>query len=71
MEVKFIENDNNRVIFDELSIGDAYWDKNGTLCIKTSASECIYYSEETSSWDSTAENVNEFVRPVKATLTIE
>lgn len=70
MEVKFIEND-KRVKFYELGIGDAYLDKNGTLCIKTSASECIYYSDVTGSWDSTTENANELVEPAKATLTIE
>lgn len=70
MEVKFIEK-NKGVKFHELGIGDAYWDMNGTLCIKTSESECIYYSEATGSWDSIAENVNELVEPAKATLTIE
>lgn len=70
MEVKFIEND-KRVKFYELGIGDVYLDKNGTLCIKTSASECIYYSDVTGSWDSIAEDGNELVEPAKATLTIE
>lgn len=70
MEVKIIEK-NKGVKFCELGIGDAYWDKNGTLCIKTSESECIYYSEITSSWDTTAENVNELVEPAKATITVE
>lgn len=70
MEVKFIEK-NKGVKFYELGIGDAYWDRNGTLCIKTSEGTCIYYSEATGSWDSTTENANELVEPAKATLTIE
>lgn len=70
MEVKFIEK-NKGVKFYELGIGDAYWDKNETLCIKTSESQCIFYSEETGSWDSIIENGNELVEPAKATLTIE
>ena len=70
MEVKFIEK-NKGIKFCELGIGNAYWDRNRTLCIKTSESECIYYSEVTDSWDSTAENVNELVVPAKATLTVE
>lgn len=70
MEVKIIEK-NKGVKFCELSIGDAYWDKSGTLCIKTSENGCIYYSETTGSWDSTIENENELVEPAKATITIE
>ena len=70
MEVKFIEK-NNGVKFCGLDIGDVYWDRNGTLCIKISECACIYYSEATGSWDSITEDANELVEPAKATLTIE
>lgn len=63
---------NIKVPFADLPIGEAYFDEDGILCIKTSAYDdenCIYYKDEY--WNTECQNKNDFVMPVKVTLTIE
>ena len=60
--------------FAELPIGQAYYDMNGLLCIKTSEYEenenCIVY-ENDKGWHADYESRSTIVRPVRTTLTIE
>ena len=60
--------------FADLSIGQAYYDNNGLLCIKTSdyedAENCIAY-EKDKGWHADYETRSNIVRPVRTTLTIE
>ncbi len=60
--------------FADLPIGQAYYDNNGLLCIKTSEYEenenCIVH-EKDSGWHADYESRSTIVRPVRTTLTIE
>ncbi len=62
------------VAFADLSIGQAYYDNNGLLCIKTSDYEetenCIVHEKDTG-WHADYESRSTIVRPVRTTLTIE
>lgn len=75
--MKVVDNSKIKVTstFADLPIGQAYYDHNGILCIKTSnydsADEnCIVYSEE-GAWHADSESRSNVVRPVMTTLTIE
>jgi hypothetical protein len=60
--------------FADLPIGQAYYDNNGLLCIKTSEYEenenCIVFETE-DGWHADFESRSTMVRPVRTTLTIE
>lgn len=60
--------------FADLPIGQAYYDMNGLLCIKTSDYEenenCIVYKEG-EGWHADYEMSSTVVRPIRTTLTIE
>ena len=60
--------------FADLPIGQAYYDNNGLLCIKTSDYEenenCIAYKKN-EGWHADFETRSNIVRPVRTTLTIE
>jgi hypothetical protein len=60
--------------FADLLIGQAYYDVNGLLCIKTSDYEenenCIVYKEG-EGWHADYESRSNIVRPIRTTLTIE
>lgn len=62
------------VAFADLPIGQAYYDLNGLLCIKTSNYEecenCIVYKED-EGWHADFETRSTIIRPVRTTLTIE
>lgn len=63
---------NIKVPFADLPIGEAYFDEDGILCIKTSSYDdenCICYQD--GGWNADYQNKNNFVLPVKVTLTIE
>ena len=62
------------VAFADLPVGQAYYDLNGLLCIKTSpydeGENCIVY-KECEGWHADYESKSTIVRPVRTTLTIE
>lgn len=60
-----------KIPFKDLGIGDCYRDGDGLLCIKTSASHCIFINDGGQIWSETTEKSEALVTPVKATLTIE
>ena len=74
--MKIIDNRNReeKVMFRELDIGDAYFDREGNLCIKTSDDECadencITYSHD--EWSTECEATDERVVRARATITID
>lgn len=57
--------------FADLPVGQAYYDNNGLLCIKTSENEdCIVYEKDVG-WHADFETKSNVVRLVRTTLTIE
>ena len=60
--------------FADLAVGQAYYDNNGILCIKTSdyeaESNCIAYVKG-EGWHEDSETRSNIVRPATTTLTVE
>ncbi len=64
-----------KTTFEELNVGDAYYDRYGNLCIKTSqvddAENCITYHQDTDDWRCDCESLGEEVTPARVSITIE
>ena len=64
-----------KVIFEELDVGDTYYDRYGNLCIKTSraddADNCLTYHFEDESWRCDCESLGEEVTLARVSITIE
>ena len=56
--------------FDDLSIGDVFFDPNRDLCIKTGHDTCIYLTAE-DEWDIAFSSPSDIVTPIEADLVIK
>lgn len=69
--------ENNTVVFGDLVIGDAYFDNEGSVCIKTAdtsyldsnGGDCIYYHN--GGWHNGFEHNGTEVKPINAKLVLE
>ena len=70
MEVVYSESAKKLVPFEELKLGDTYFDAGGVFCIKIQeCGDCLAYIDGV--WYREFEYKDALVEPVKATITVE
>ena len=67
--------ESKRVSFESLKIGQGYEDERGNICIKTSSSfsgesNCIYWDNESTQWNSSYEYEDESVFPLNIEINV-
>ena len=69
--MKLINNidDKKTVHFEELKVGDAYFDRSNVFCIKVDHKESLFFEPEYG-WCAAPEYPSTIVRPLDVTITI-
>ena len=75
--LEFIKNTETRTKkhFEELAVGDCYFDRCNDFCIKTNPRQeaefnCIYYCDSEDRWEESYEEPDEIVTLADATITV-